>query len=640
MGCGVNTNISTNDFNQFHSIINHNSELFTDKAFPPENSSIFGLENLEKIKKGQKIKCNKKFEELIDDFKEKNIIWKRAKDIFNNQEYTLFSSDICDNSIIQGSIGNCYFLTIISCLTKFPSIIYQLFNSLNISSNGYYEIKLRIANKITIITLDDYFPYNIKTNMPLFCKPYKNEIWVMLLEKAWAKINDSYLNIDNGSPYDVLDSFLLSSSINNDIIFKSYYINNDNKYDIWENIIDKIENKKYIMMICLSKDKISNKKKLNNFFYSIIEKHYYNILEISENNENDKILKLRNPWGFNLKNEYYNKKKNEFDFIIDDDNKSEKNEDEYLIGGGDFLIDYKYFCYLFQEIQIYEINEFSFSHNFKINEKQKLINLFYLNIMKSPNKELEMLVTLKLENIKENSNNKDINLENNEISLLIIIIDIKNISIINRINQKINIKNKNPYFSFMINQEISEDYYFCILLLPNIKSKPENNYEFNIIFQSQDYFDLINNEQFIQKKEIYDIIKNEFGQYNIDFKYDNKNINDIFKDIDDISLNQKYLKEKYPKEMKLLMELSPMNDNKEKIMFRDKYYYNNNNYYLGEQLYNGNIRHGRGIYFLNKNGNKYIGYNEYDKFIGEGKLINKEGNIKEGEFINGKFVAK
>ena len=89
--------------------------------------------------------------------------------------------------------------------------------------------------------------------------------------------------------------------------------------------------------------------------------------------------------------------------------------------------------------------------------------------------------------------------------------------------------------------------------------------------------------------------------------------------------------------MKLLLELEPMEDNKENIIFRDKYYYKNNNYYLGEQLYNGNIRHGRGLYYLNKNGNIYLGYNKYGKFVGKGKIIYKDGKIKEGEFINGKF---
>ena len=306
MGCGASTNISTNEYNKYHSLIPTEVELYTDKLFSPENQNIFGAKNLEKILKNQKIRDKENFKDLIYDFNHNNIIWKRASEIFNNQDYTLFSSEISENSIIQGSIGNCYLLSIISCLTKFPSFIYQLFNSLYISSNGFYEIKLKINNKITVISIDDYFPYNIKTNIPLFSKPYKNEIWVMLLEKAYAKVNGSYLNIDNGSPIDALDSFLLSSSIGKDIIYDSLYINNENKNIIWESILDKIENDKKIMMICLSKDKINNKKKLTNFYYSIVEKHYYNIIGIFENNENgknDKFLKLRNPWGFNLKNE-------------------------------------------------------------------------------------------------------------------------------------------------------------------------------------------------------------------------------------------------------------------------------------------------------------------------------------------------
>ena len=79
MGCAANTNISTNEYNKFHSLISQNSELFVDKSFPPENESIFSIDNLERIKKGEKIKCNKNFEELINDFKEKNIIWKEQK---------------------------------------------------------------------------------------------------------------------------------------------------------------------------------------------------------------------------------------------------------------------------------------------------------------------------------------------------------------------------------------------------------------------------------------------------------------------------------------------------------------------------------------------------------------------------------
>jgi hypothetical protein len=34
-----------------------------------------------------------------------------------------------------------------------------------------------------------------KQGVPIFCQPNKNEIWVPLLEKAWAKANGSYENI-------------------------------------------------------------------------------------------------------------------------------------------------------------------------------------------------------------------------------------------------------------------------------------------------------------------------------------------------------------------------------------------------------------------------------------------------------------
>jgi calpain-15 len=39
-----------------------------------------------------------------------------------------------------------------------------------------------------------------KANKPIFCQPRNNEIWVLILEKAWAKANGSYANINSGMP--------------------------------------------------------------------------------------------------------------------------------------------------------------------------------------------------------------------------------------------------------------------------------------------------------------------------------------------------------------------------------------------------------------------------------------------------------
>ena len=44
----------------------------------------------------------------------------------------------------------------------------------------------------------DHIPVYSTTNRPVFCKANGNEVWVMLLEKAWAKLYKSYKQIEAG----------------------------------------------------------------------------------------------------------------------------------------------------------------------------------------------------------------------------------------------------------------------------------------------------------------------------------------------------------------------------------------------------------------------------------------------------------
>lgn len=48
--------------------------------------------------------------------------------------------------------------------------------------------------------MDDYFPCvkNNKGFRPSFTRANGNELWVMILEKAWAKIHGSYSQIEAG----------------------------------------------------------------------------------------------------------------------------------------------------------------------------------------------------------------------------------------------------------------------------------------------------------------------------------------------------------------------------------------------------------------------------------------------------------
>lgn len=56
--------------------------------------------------------------------------------------------------------------------------------------------------------MDDYFPWDPQTNNFAFSSSNGPELWVLLLEKAWAKINGSYERTISGTTQDAL-SFLI-----------------------------------------------------------------------------------------------------------------------------------------------------------------------------------------------------------------------------------------------------------------------------------------------------------------------------------------------------------------------------------------------------------------------------------------------
>ena len=91
-----------------------------------------------------------------------------------------------------------------AALTEFPKLIYQIFRSKEINQEGFYEIVLFIDGEWQIIFVDDYFPVIKGTKNFPFARPNGNELWVILLEKAWAKVNGGYANIISGWPSDAL----------------------------------------------------------------------------------------------------------------------------------------------------------------------------------------------------------------------------------------------------------------------------------------------------------------------------------------------------------------------------------------------------------------------------------------------------
>ena len=122
----------------------------------------------------------------------KRIQWKRPSEIFNKEKFDIFQGEIEPDDIIQGALPNCYFLSALSSLAENPSRVRQLFITQQVNSAGIYVIRFFINGEFQDIVIDDQIPYDPESKGPAFSKSHLNELWVILLEKAWAKLNGSY----------------------------------------------------------------------------------------------------------------------------------------------------------------------------------------------------------------------------------------------------------------------------------------------------------------------------------------------------------------------------------------------------------------------------------------------------------------
>ena len=131
--------------------------------------------------------------------KEKNkIIWKRC---YDNKQCTFISNDIHPSDVVQGNVGDCWLMSAIACLAEFHGPLHNLFDSNVMSVYGKYNVFLynKILKKRQKITIDDKIPCLKTTGKPLFAQCKDNEIWPLILEKAFAKFIGDYSQLKGGS---------------------------------------------------------------------------------------------------------------------------------------------------------------------------------------------------------------------------------------------------------------------------------------------------------------------------------------------------------------------------------------------------------------------------------------------------------
>lgn len=257
-------------------------EVWTDTLFSHDEFALHSKE----YRENKKSFYPEQLEFIKNEIKVDKVEFKRAMDVYKEDHYYVFEDTIDVNDIMQGAFSDCYFLSAVASLTEFPQFIFSKFLTKVPNSKGYYEVILFIDGEWQIVVVDDYFPFAKGTKSYAFTGSHNNELWVLLLEKAWAKVNGGYSNIVLGH---VSDAFQALTGFSYEHVKDITIFTQD---ELWEKV-KKSDDIGYIM--CTG---TKNEKFVTN--YGLVQGHAYTLISAKEKNDkvkNIRLLRLFNPWG-------------------------------------------------------------------------------------------------------------------------------------------------------------------------------------------------------------------------------------------------------------------------------------------------------------------------------------------------------
>jgi hypothetical protein len=134
----------------------------------------------------------------------------------NTAAETVGASALCD-SIVQGSLGDCWLLAAIASVASIDgrandTLIREMFSPPSYNPFGFYSVRLRVDGEDRWVVVDDLIPcYETDGHggVDIDGTPVGTvfshsrdgrEVWVMMLEKAFAKLHGSYIQLRGSAP--------------------------------------------------------------------------------------------------------------------------------------------------------------------------------------------------------------------------------------------------------------------------------------------------------------------------------------------------------------------------------------------------------------------------------------------------------
>ncbi|TYI34796.1 hypothetical protein ES332_A03G034500v1 [Gossypium tomentosum] len=246
---------------------------FTDNEFPPNDQSLF----IDPRNPPSKL-------QVVSE-------WMRPAEIVKghlDSHPCLFSGAANPSDVCQGRLGDCWFLSAVAVLTEVLEIS-EVIITPEYNEEGIYTVRFCIQGEWVPVVVDDWIPCE-SPGKPAFATSRKgNELWVSILEKAYAKLHGSYEALEGGLVQDALVD--LTGGAGEEIDMRSPQAQIDLASGrLWSQLL-RFKQEGFLLGAGSpsgSDVHISSS--------GIVQGHAYSLLQVREV-DGHKLVQIRNPWA-------------------------------------------------------------------------------------------------------------------------------------------------------------------------------------------------------------------------------------------------------------------------------------------------------------------------------------------------------
>lgn len=272
---------------EHHQSSSNGKKLFVDPNFPPVKKSLLGTGNLADFELPAHIKN-------LDT----GIVWLRPNEITGVTKPALFVDGHDYNDVMQGALGNCWVMSGFAIVANYPHLMKKIIVESKCNpSIGKYTFCFFKEGESKEVVIDDLIPCDALSRSYLFsCSRDPNELWVPLLEKAYAALYGNYYSLMGGHLKDSL------VDLTGGIPF-TCKVSSQNMEEIW-NLVCSLPRPNTDLTRCKSIKLMGARSETSASDYTgIINFHAYSIIEAIElptyltNGKRVRLIKLKNPWA-------------------------------------------------------------------------------------------------------------------------------------------------------------------------------------------------------------------------------------------------------------------------------------------------------------------------------------------------------